>query len=260
MTNLQKLVFLHVMNENDEQYDFVPYKYGPYSFQLALDVDVLCRDGYLRYEGGRIYTNGQRQIRFSFSPTHERGDALIRKVYETYPYYAINSEIINRLFSDSEVSKFVDERKKYENKQEILFTIGYEGKSVETFANQLIKNGVHLLCDVRRNPLSRKFGFTKSKLEHIIKNVGIQYYHIPELGIESEKRVSLNTIADYEALFEDYSRTLPQRQRYIRIVYDLIKQHKRIALMCFEKEAYMCHRHVIRDYIVDNYHVRSEDL
>lgn len=260
MTNLQKLVFLQMMDHYNSAYDFVPYKYGPYSFQLAIDVDILCRDGFLRYDNARIYSNETHQLGIYFSGIKERGDALIRKVYNLYPYYAINSEIVDRIFPIVETQKFTEEKRKLQKKGELLFTIGYEGRSVEAFINELIQNDIHLLCDVRRNPLSRKFGFSKSKLEHIIKNVGIEYCHIPELGIESEKRVSLNSIQDYELLFQEYAATLPQKCKYINMIKEFLKEKERVALMCYEKEAYMCHRHVIRDYLVKEYEVRSTDL
>ncbi|MDR1290907.1 MAG: hypothetical protein LBK06_06880, partial [Planctomycetaceae bacterium] len=49
-TDLQKLVFLHTMAEGLDYYEFVPYKYGSYSFQLAEDWDILYRDKYLSVE------------------------------------------------------------------------------------------------------------------------------------------------------------------------------------------------------------------
>ena len=65
---------------------------------------------------------------------------------------------------------------------------------IEAFINNLIQNDIRLLCDVRKNPLSRKFGFSKGKLSHILDTIGIKYVHIPDLGIESDKRRSLDTI------------------------------------------------------------------
>jgi hypothetical protein len=89
------------------------------------------------------------------------GDALIRKSYDQYPYYAINSTIINRILPGSqgqkEINKIRQGLKKNESK---IFSMGYEGKSIETFVNLLLKNDIRVLCDVRRNPLSRKFGFS----------------------------------------------------------------------------------------------------
>ena len=47
LNELQKLVFLYTMKKNSDYYEFQPYKFGSYSFQLAEDVDILCRDGFV---------------------------------------------------------------------------------------------------------------------------------------------------------------------------------------------------------------------
>ena len=144
--------------------------------------------------------------------------------------------------------------------EQILFTIGYEGKSIEAFIDSLIKNDVRLLCDVRKNPFSRKPGFSKKMLEHTTQTAGINYIHIPELGIEREKRNSLKTPEDQQRLFEDYAKSLPDQKALLDEVYMLLQSNARIALMCYELKPEMCHRHIIRDYIVEAYKVKSEDL
>ncbi|MEL7608820.1 MAG: DUF488 domain-containing protein [Bacillota bacterium] len=259
-TDLQKLVFLHTMKEGSDFYEFIPYKFGSYSFQLAEDVDILCRDSYLSNEGTRIRAIGDYKSENLFSITTERGKDLIRKAYREYPYYAINSKIADRLFNDDEAQKYKNERLRYAQTSQVLFTIGYEGMSIEAFINTLIRNDIRLLCDVRKNPLSRKFGFSKGKLEHIAETVGIKYVHIPDLGIESDKRCSLNTIEDYQQLFNRYAKTLPNLEPQLNYLYSLLRSNVRIALMCFEKEPNMCHRHVIRDYLLNVYTIRSIDL
>lgn len=259
-TDLQKLVFLHTMRERVEYYEFLPYKFGAYSFQLAEDVNTLRRDGYLTDEGTRVNAAGTYLLDNLFTIETERGNALLRKAYREYPYFTINSDMIDTLFSREEAARLKNERQQYVQTEYALFTIGYEGLSIEAFINVLIQNGITLLCDVRLNPLSRKFGFSKGKLEHITGMVGIKYVHIPDLGIESDKRRSLETVEDYEDLFADYAETFPQRKAHLDRVYSLLCSDIRIALMCFEKDAAMCHRHIIRDFITDEYEVRSKDL
>lgn len=259
-TDIQKLVFLYEQENKINHYEFVPYKFGPYSFQLAEDIDSLCKDGYLIKHHTGIKAAGDYQYDlFSSLPT-ERGDALKRRAYRKYPYYAINSDIIDRLFRGEEAEFFHNYRNQYRQEEQVLFTIGYEGISVEEFFNTLIQNDIRLLIDVRRNPLSRKFGFSKERLELISKSVKIRYTHIPALGIESEKRAALNCVDDYKNLFQGYEETLDQRIGPLNEVYSLLCANTRIALMCFEKNAEMCHRHVIRDYLLRTYQVRSIDL
>lgn len=259
-TDLQKLVFLHLMATHSNYYEFVPYKFGAYSFQLAEDIDILRRDGYLLRNTSRIEAADKSYADEIYSIERERGNSLIRKAYCKYPYYAINSELIDRLFDMHEAEDFRREKDKYAYAEEILFTIGYEGRTIENYVNTLIKNNVRMLVDVRRNPISRKFGFSKSKLKHIVETVGIKYAHIPMLGIESEERAMLKTKEDYHVLFDSYKKTLSQRTEQIEQLYILFSANRRIALTCFEKEAEMCHRHVLRDELVQKYAIRSEDL
>jgi len=264
-TDLQKLVFLHTMQEGRDFYEFLPYRFGSYSFQLTEDVDILSKNGYLAVknmrEGKHVEAIGIYSKENLFSIESERGNNLIRKAYRKYPYYTIKSEMVDRLyFSEEDLIHFNTEKQKYSQTEQFLFTIGYEGKSIEAFVNTLIQNGVKVLCDVRKNPLSRKFGFSKSKLEHIVGTVGIKYIHMPSLGIESDKRCSLNSDEDYTALFAEYSKALVGLTSQLGQVYSLLCTNNRIALMCFEKNAKMCHRHVISNYIVTANKVRSEDL
>jgi hypothetical protein len=76
----------------------------------------------------------------------------------------------------------------------------------------LLESGITILCDVRRNPIRRKYGFSKNTLARTGENVGIRYEHLPELGIASEQRQGLDTQADYDALFDDYERTWLPKQ------------------------------------------------
>ena len=259
-TDIQKLVFLYCQMSKDTFYEFIPYKFGPYSFQLAEDIEILRKDGFIEYKNACYSSNNEYQVLPFFSPAKERGDQLIKKVYEAYPYYAINSEILDRLFTKSEIVRFIEERKNLQKKGQILYTIGYEGKSLEAFVNILIKNDIKLLCDVRRNPLSRKFGFSKAKLQHVLETVGIKYIHIPEVGIESEKRVSLNTLRDYDLLFDDYTNNLHSISQFLDHIADFLNDYQRIVLMCFEGDPRICHRHIIKNYLIAKYGIVSDDL
>lgn len=264
VTDIQKLVFLHTMSGESNYYEFIPYKFGAYSFQLGEDLDILAKNGYITVDnlqrGKRIKAVAEYSDTYSYQIASERGNALIRRSYREYPYYTIKSEITERLFDGEELDFFYRIKQSYVKTEQALFTIGYEGKSIEYFINCLIKNDIRLLCDIRKNPLSRKFGFSKSKLKHVTQTIGIKYVHIPELGIESDKRNSLRTKEDYRNLFAEYENSLKSRKIFLDDIYNLIQQNDRVALMCFELDPEMCHRHVVRDYIINNYNIRSVDI
>lgn len=261
--DLQKLLFLAHQESALSHFDFVPYRYGCYSFQADSDLKLLQRQGWLTYSDNTfsirpdltyhpdISQHEQDAIRQTMHHhADRRGDKLLRHVYANYPYYAIHSEMAARLLNKTERKKIDTVRNTLAaNNGTTLFTIGYEGLSLEAYLNRLIDKNVKLLCDVRRNPLSRKFGFSKKTLAHVLPKVGIDYYHVPELGIDSGKRQSLQTRADYKRLFANYRRALPKRKPVLLEVSDLLKKYRRVALTCFEKEHTSCHRHCISDYL-----------
>ena len=85
-----------------------------------------------------------------------------------------------------------------------LFTIGYEGLSIDAYLNRLITNQVAMLVDVRKNPISMKYGFSKMQLVNATAKAGISYIHIPDLGIPSRLRQNLKSVSAYQELFEYY--------------------------------------------------------
>lgn len=260
-TNIQKLVFINEQEYKINHYEFVPYLYGPYSFQLASDLDTLCMKGFVEKKANQYSPLCSVPFQFLSPIAKERGNELIKRTYREFPYYAINSGILDKLFSKEEAKKIAAEKKKYVDDHKVLYTIGYEGRSLEGFINTLIKKDIKVVCDVRKNPLSRKFGFSKGTLSHVLPMVGIVYKNIQGLGIESEKRVDLNTKEDYKKLFAGYAHSLCSKEHFLSDVYQLYGQYNRIALMCYEKEPEMCHRHVIRDYLLTHYDsIHSEDL
>ncbi|EJF78900.1 Uncharacterized conserved protein [Candidatus Bartonella washoeensis] len=124
-----------------------------------------------------------------------------------------------------------------------FFTIGYQGKSFDTYLHSLMENNIKLLCDVRKNPVSRKQGFSKTQLTKTLKNFGIEYVHIPELGIPSQKRRYLRTQQAYERLFKEYENTILKNNSWaIDRLYQIFLDKKRIAITCFEADVCMCHR------------------
>ena len=169
------------------------------------------------------------------------GDDLMRYTYTNYPYTAINSETAERLLTKQQLSQVNLCRPAF--KETRLFTIGYEGISLEEYLNRLIKNDIKILVDVRRNALSMKFGFSKNQLKDYCDKLGIEYMHIPEVGIQSEFRQELNTQIDYDKLFSLYKKNnLSTTALHQQKILDLLKEKKTIALTCFEANICQCHR------------------
>jgi uncharacterized protein (DUF488 family) len=67
-----------------------------------------------------------------------------------------------------------------------LFTIGYEGATIDEFIAILFDWDIEHLIDVRDFPTSRKKGFSKNLLAESLNNYGIEYTHLKGLGDPKE--------------------------------------------------------------------------
>lgn len=135
-----------------------------------------------------------------------------------------------------------------------LFTIGYEGRTQDEYLGLLRGAGVTLLADLRRNPISRKKGFSKNTLAQGCAAIGIRYEHLPELGIASEKRKNLTTQAAVDALFAEYERDwLPQQGPALAKLRAWLDAGERVALACFEHAPGDCHRHCVAEALQRTY-------
>ena len=258
-TKLQKVLFLVTRKQNERSFDFVPYKYGGFSFRANQNLITLSKKGVI--ENRNVMENhhdwilktderffhhlkkedqiaiGQIQTEISSFTQRE----LIRYTYLKYPYFATKSLIAAKLLSLEELENINLQKSKYD--ELAFYTIGYEKTSLEKYLNKLIVNDVRLLCDVRKNAISMKYGFSKNQLKKACENIGITYTHFPELGIDSKKRTNLRSIDDYNRLFENYEKTtLVEHADRIKELFDRAYKYGRIAITCFEKEPHMCHR------------------
>lgn len=259
-TDFQKLLFLYTQeHEETPSYDFVPYRFGCFSFTSYADRRRLIEKGLLSdnenhwglTDAGRdaaraLPAAGTRAPSFFRQVNGLRGDTLIAEVYRRYPYYATRSEILERVLPLASERKHVAAHRPPRSGSGLL-TIGYEGKTLEAYLNTLLRSSVTVLCDVRRNPLSRKYGFSKKSLSKACETLDIVYIHLPELGIATEQRQGLTTESDYRSLFESYEReSLPHQDAALRRIREWIdRQGHRVALTCYEADPAMCHRHCV---------------
>ena len=260
--SLQKLLFLFSQSQQKAAYNFIPYKFGYYSYQASADLSTLAKYGLVKETEkyyqlsinenfySQLIPDDQKKIKEIIKNFGDYNTTdLIKHVYRKFPYFAIKSNIAKEQLSAEEYER-VEESKPCSD-EIVLFTIGYEGISVEEYFNKLIKNDIKVLCDVRNFPRSMKFGFSKNQLKKMCEGLGIIYIHLPGLGIESAKRKNLETKKDYVALFKDYRHTtLNSNDVDQRIILELIKKYKRVALTCFESDVNSCHRFHLSNAII----------
>lgn len=225
-------------------YEFLPYLRGPFSFTLYHDLRGLSAGGWV--------TEGDREVSLVQSPDLQttyldrdfvrsidnvsssvRGlstPALVDRVYRDYPWFTINSEAFDKRATSRPVGRLA------------VYTVGYEGIMVDGLLNLLLANGVQRLVDVRSNPIARRYGFHKSTLQRLCTDLGLEYLHMPSLGIPSSWRTELGDSATYDRLFSRYEREiLPAQADDIARVAALV-QDRPSALMCMEADHTFCHR------------------
>ena len=137
----------------------------------------------------------------------------------------------------------------------VIFTVGYEGTEIDEFVSKLAQNAIAALIDVRKNAISRKRGFSKTKLSEKMISMGIEYYHMPELGIASSLRKHLDDSRPetYSRLFDYYEKSiLPQAAESIARIIEIAKKKGSIALTCFESDHRLCHRDRIASKIMSD--------
>lgn len=223
-------------------YQFLPFRFGPFSFCLFREADALVRDGYLvePEKSWRLAKDMRSPV--GDLPGPVRGDAagvverfvdrapeaLRDYVYARFPWFTVNS-----------TSRGLDSRPVA---CPAVYTAGYEGWLVDGFLNMLMRAGIRRLIDVRSNPVARRYGFHKATLGRLCGEVEIMYLHLPELGIRSELRRDLTAPAAYNAIFARYeAETLPREADVVDRVAELVSE-KPTVLMCAEADPHRCHR------------------
>ena len=123
-----------------------------------------------------------------------------------------------------------------------IFTIGYEATTMEEFRAALRCAGVERVIDVRAVPISRRPGFSKNILAASLREVGIEYVHLKNLGTPKPGRDAAKK-GDVATLRTVYANQLglPEAQAEVAQMLALAAE-KPSALLCFEREPGHCHR------------------
>lgn len=127
-----------------------------------------------------------------------------------------------------------------------IFTIGYEGKTLNQFIDILINNNIQQLIDVRAIAFSRKNGFSKSALAEKLTENNIIYKHYPKLGTPKSIREEYYKSHNFSSLSDMFEEHF-QASNAVEVLFDIIglATVRRSALMCFERSASKCHRSII---------------
>jgi len=235
-------------------YHFIPYHFGPYSFTISREANKLVQNGFIDKNektdkktwklttlGYEHLVNLPQQISQDIAAIVQQygtfsSSDLIESVYARYPWFTVNSDLIEK------------RQRKRPIADPAIYTAGYEGKTVDAFLNLLMRSGIRRVIDVRYNPISRRYGFHKSTLNRLCSYLEIDYQHLPGLGIPGSARTVLGSENSYLALFKEYRCGLTNRQEDLATAISLTKSAPS-ALVCMEANPDFCHRNVLAQHL-----------
>lgn len=124
-----------------------------------------------------------------------------------------------------------------------LYTIGYESSNIGAFMSKLIDNGITHLIDIRAVAFSNKPDFSKESLRGSLDLVGIEYTHLPELGMPKQGRY-LAQIGKHEEAWDLYKTEVVGNKSNLENLLEILVFEKAACLMCMERDHRMCHRQI----------------
>jgi uncharacterized protein (DUF488 family) len=122
-----------------------------------------------------------------------------------------------------------------------LYTMGYQGRQLAKVIDLLRDQRVEQIIDVRRQPRSRRAGFSQPQLSATLHEKGFRYQSVPCLGPPDSLRRRLRATGDLGTYLDRYSDYLDTQSEALQ---ELLHQAESSAccLLCYELDANLCHR------------------
>ncbi|HMS94452.1 MAG TPA: DUF488 domain-containing protein [Tabrizicola sp.] len=127
----------------------------------------------------------------------------------------------------------------------VVFTVGYEGTDIDRFIRTLKAVGIERLADVRAIAVSRKAGFSKTKLAARLAEEGIEYEHFVALGDPKPGREAARA-GEYDLFRKIYGAHIETSDAR-ECLRDLVEftRSAPTCLLCFERDPATCHRTIV---------------
>jgi uncharacterized protein (DUF488 family) len=130
-----------------------------------------------------------------------------------------------------------------------IATTGYEKEPQGLVIERLRNAGVDLVIDVRAVASSRRAGFSKTLLSGSLKEAGIGYLHLRDLGTPKAGRQAARAgrIEEMKAIFEEQLATAAAVGALERAIEESLG--RKACLLCYEADPACCHRAVVAERI-----------
>ena len=130
---------------------------------------------------------------------------------------------------------------------------GYEGKTLADLIADAQAVGARAVVDIRLTPISRKKGFSKTRLREAVEEAGMIYLHYRSLGNPKDNRAAFAHPGS-EAAVEAYTRF---RTEVLETDEGKVAVHELaelasggvILVLCYEADHSQCHRRLVIDEV-----------
>ena len=129
-----------------------------------------------------------------------------------------------------------------------IYTIGYEGLSIDEFISFLKAYDIETVVDIRELPLSRKPGFSKTVLSNTLQLTGLEYMHIPALGCPKPVRDQYREDGNWPLYTTGFTKYLSTQTQAVAALCMLARTSS-CALLCFEADFNFCHRSMVANAV-----------
>ena len=134
-----------------------------------------------------------------------------------------------------------------------VYTIGHSTHSLERLLELLFEHGISRLADIRTAPRSRRTPqFDRETLLCELRNAGIDYAHVPELGgWRSPRRDSEANAGWRNRSFRGYADHMASEEFAAGLArLSEMAAEQATAAMCAEAPWWRCHRRLVADALV----------
>lgn len=129
-----------------------------------------------------------------------------------------------------------------------VFTIGYEGLSIDEFVALLQEHDIETLVDIRELPLSRKPGFSKKALASVVNSKGLEYVHMVQLGCPRDVRDKYREDSNWKRYTDGFMKYLKTQNEAISELSSLADTSN-CVLLCYEADHNFCHRSMVANAV-----------
>lgn len=133
----------------------------------------------------------------------------------------------------------------------ILCTIGFTGRTAQSFFEAIAANGVRTVIDIRLRPSGQLAGFAKQQdLPYFLDRLsdGCGYRHVPDLAPTDEILKAYRQSKDWEAYAAAFRSLLDERNIPLSLTPSDFDGG---CLLCSEPTADRCHRGIVASILAD---------